>query len=213
MAAGENDEGTAARYITPGASLGTLRRVAADCRACDLWSRATQTVFGVGPAPATLMCVGEVPGDQEDKAGAPFVGPAGALLDAALAAAGVDRSTVYLTNVVKHFKWERGAHSARRIHKKPNAVEIRACQPWLDAEIARVRPRVLVCLGATAAQALLGHTFRVTANRGKPVSSPLAETVIATVHPSSILRAPDPKAREEAERAFMADIRVVAAHI
>jgi uracil-DNA glycosylase len=191
--------------------LDDVRAEAKSCRRCDLYKTGTQTVFGEGPVPAKLMLVGEQPGDQEDKTGAPFVGPAGALLDAGLEAAGIDRSTVYVTNVVKHFKWERGARSARRIHKKPNAAEIGACRVWLDAELAAVKPHVLVCLGATAAQALLGKSFKVTQQRGVPVQSPLAYAVVATVHPSSILRAPDTNARHRAEREFFADLEKVAA--
>jgi uracil-DNA glycosylase len=161
------------------------------------------------------MLVGEQPGDQEDKAGLPFVGPSGALLDTALVAAGIDRKAVYVTNVVKHFKWERVGRSPRRLHKKPNANEIRACRPWLDAEIGRVRPDVLVCLGATAAQALLGRTFRVTAHRGEPMPSPIpvVHTIFATVHPSAVLRAPDAAARERAEADFIADLRHVAEYV
>jgi uracil-DNA glycosylase len=158
------------------------------------------------------MFIGEQPGDQEEQAGHPFVGPAGKLLDAALEDAGIDRKTVYVTNAVKHFKYERGAKSKRRIHKKPNDTEIRACHPWLEEEIKLTKPRVIVALGATAAQSLLGKQFRVTQQRGKPVKSELAETVIATVHPSSVLRAPDGE-REQARREFLADIRVVARHI
>ena len=190
--------------------LAEIRAEAQGCRACDLWKAATQTVFGVGPAPPTVMMVGETPGDQEDKTGEPFVGPAGLLLDKGLEAAGIDRSKVYLTNVVKHFKFERSAKSARRIHKKPNATEITACRPWLDAELAAVRPRVIVCLGATAAQALLGKTFRVTKKRGVPVPSPLAPVVVATVHPASVLRATDSAARRREQRAFFADLAKVA---
>jgi uracil-DNA glycosylase family protein len=167
---------------------------------------ATRTVFGEGKSSAEVMFVGEQPGDQEDLAGKPFVGPAGRLLDEALVDAGIDRTKVYVTNVVKHFKWQ--ARGKRRIHQKPNWSEIAACRPWLDAELAVVEPRVLVCLGATAAQALLGRQFRVTKERGRPVDSDLAEHVIATVHPSSILR--DPETREEEYAAFVDDLRVVA---
>jgi len=204
---------TAAPLVPPGGSLEAVREAAMDCRACHLWTLGRQTVFGVGPEHAAVMMVGEVPGDQEDREGLPFVGPAGKLLDAALHNARIDRSTVYVTNVVKHFKWERIGASPRRIHKKPNAAEIAACRPWLDAEIDRVRPRVLVCLGSTAAQALLGRTFRVTANRGVPVPSSLAELVIATVHPASVLRAPDELARQRAEKEFFADIATIGRHI
>src|SRR5918911_1499460 len=199
--------GSAADYIPPHPTLPKVREAAMDCRACDLWTSGTQTVFGEGPRGATVMFVGEQPGDQEDRQGHPFVGPSGELLNAALAAAGIDRTEVYVTNVVKHFKWERGEKGARRIHKKPNAGEIKACRPWLDTEIALVKPRVIVCLGATAAQALLGKDFRVTEHRGKPVHSDLAPVVIATVHPSSVLRAPDPESRVRAEREFFADLK------
>lgn len=189
-------------------SLAKVRRIAAGCKACDLYRRGTQTVFGEGPARARVMLVGEQPGDVEDLAGHPFVGPAGRLLDRALAEAGLDRRAVYLTNVVKHFKWE--PRGKRRIHAKPNASEIGACRPWLETEIALVRPRVLVCLGATAAQALLGRSFRVTRQRGTAIRSPLAPVVMATIHPSSILRAPDDAARQEEMRRFVADLRKVA---
>jgi len=189
-------------------SIPTVRAAAQGCRACDLWKRGTQTVFGEGPKKAALMLVGEQPGDQEDLAGHPFVGPAGKLLDRALAEAGIDRSTVYVTNVVKHFKWE--PRGKRRIHKKPNAGEITACRPWLETEIALVKPRAIVCLGATAAQALLGKGFKVTAHRGAPVSSPLAPLVMATVHPSSLLRAPDDETRQRETRRFIEDLRAIA---
>ena len=164
-----------------------LREAAAGCRACPLWKDATQTVFGEGPVKASVVLVGEQPGDREDIEGRPFVGPAGRVLDDALAEAGIDRAQVYLTNAVKHFKWK--ARGKRRIHHKPNAEEIAACRPWLDAELAVVEPDVLVALGATAAQTLLGRGFRVTRERGVPVDSDLAPNVLATVHPSSILRA------------------------
>ena len=192
----------------------TLTRVrddAKNCRACDLYRHATQTVFGEGPAKATLMLIGEQPGDAEDLSGHPFVGPAGQLLDRALADAGIDRRAVYLTNAVKHFKFE--PRGKRRIHKKPRASEIAACRPWLDAEIALVKPRVIVCLGATAAQALLGKSFKVTAHRGVFVPSPLAPRVLATVHPSSILRAPDAEARRTEMRRFVSDLRVAAGEL
>jgi uracil-DNA glycosylase len=203
---------TAAPLVPPGA-LSSVRKAALGCRACDLWTLGTQTVFGVGPAHAEVMIVGETPGDQEDREGEPFVGPAGKLLDAALTAAGIDRSAVYLTNVVKHFKWKRVGKSERRIHQKPSASEIAACRPWLDAEIRLVKPRVLVCLGSTAAQALLGRAFRVTEQRGVPVESPLAPIVIATVHPASVLRAPDSAARRSAGREFFADIGAIGERI
>jgi uracil-DNA glycosylase family protein len=189
-------------------SLEELKRAAAGCRACDLWERATQTVFGSGPPDAPLMLVGEQPGDAEDLRGEPFVGPAGRLLDDALERAGIDRRLAYVTNVVKHFKWE--PRGKRRLHTKPNQVEIGACRPWIDAEIAALRPRVIVCLGATAAQALIGRQFRVTKSRGQPVPSALAPHVVATVHPSSILRAPDDDTREAEMRAFVDDLLVVA---
>ena len=188
-------------------SLEELRDRAAGCTACDLYKTGTQTVFGEGSSGAQVMFVGEQPGDQEDKAGRPFVGPAGRLFDEALEDAGIDRTQVYVTNVVKHFKWR--ARGQRRIHQKPNWSEIAACRPWLDFELAAVEPRVLVCLGATAAQALLGRQFRVTQQRGAPVESDLAEHVLATVHPSSILRG-DPEAREQEYGAFVKDLQVVA---
>jgi DNA polymerase len=189
-------------------SLTRVRDEARGCRACDLYKQATQTVFGEGPARAGLMLIGEQPGDAEDLSGHPFVGPAGQLLDRALADAGIDRGVVYLTNVVKHFKFE--TRGKRRIHKKPRASEIGACRPWLDREIALVKPRVIVCLGATAAQALLGSAFRVTRQRGVFVASPLAPRVLATVHPSSILRAPDDEARRREMKQFTDDLRAAA---
>jgi DNA polymerase len=189
-------------------SLDELRRLAAGCRACDLWERATQTVFGEGRKRAPMMLVGEQPGNDEDLAGRPFVGPAGKLLARALAEAGIERAAAYVTNVVKHFSWEpRGTW---RIHKKPNGREIAACRPWLDREIALVRPRVVVCLGATAAQALLGAQFRVTRDRGRFVPSPLARHVLATVHPSAILRAADDADRHAAFEQLVADLRIAA---
>jgi len=189
-------------------SLEELKRAAADCRACDLWERATQTVFGAGPPDAPLMLVGEQPGDSEDRQGEPFVGPAGRLLDEALERAGIERRLAYVTNVVKHFKWE--PRGKRRLHSKPNQVEITACSRWIHGEIAALRPRVIVCLGATAAQALIGRDFRVTKSRGRPVPSALAQYVVATVHPSSILRAPDDETREAEMRALVDDLVVVA---
>jgi DNA polymerase len=178
------------------------------CRACELWERATQTVWGKGPVPAPLMLVGEQPGDKEDRAGEPFVGPAGQLLDRALEAAGIDRDKVYVTNVVKHFSWEE--RGKWRIHKKPKPHQVRACRPWLDAELIAVQPKVLVCLGATAAQALLGSDFRVTQRRGQFVPSSLAPLVMATVHPSSLLRAPDEESRRTEMARFIADLKTVA---
>jgi uracil-DNA glycosylase family protein len=210
MAKSARTTGSAADFIPPRPTLPKLRAASAGCRGCHLWMVGTQTVFGEGPKTARVLLVGEQPGDQEDKLGHPFVGPAGRLLDVALEAAGLDRREVYVTNVVKHFKWERGEKGARRIHKKPNDGEIRACRPWLDMEIALVKPRAIVALGATAAQALLGKQFRVTRQRGTPVASPLAEFVVATVHPSSILRAPDKEARERATEEFIDDLRRVA---
>ncbi|HXT48793.1 MAG TPA: UdgX family uracil-DNA binding protein [Gemmatimonadaceae bacterium] len=202
---------SAADFVPPRATLPKLRAAAAHCRGCDLWT-CGRTVFGEGPRAATVMFVGEQPGDVEELAGHPFVGPSGKLLDDALADAGIDRSTVYVTNAVKHFKYVRGAKSKRRIHKKPNDAEVRACNPWLQEEIRVIQPRVIVVLGATAAQSLLGKQFRVTQQRGKPLKSELAEVVMATVHPSSVLRAPVEE-RAAARRAFFADIRAVARQI
>ena len=198
----------AAKLIPDRPTIQKVRDAAKGCQACELWARGTQTVFGEGASRAQLMLVGEQPGNDEDLSGHPFVGPAGKLLDRALVEAGIDRSTVYVTNAVKHFKWE--PRGKRRIHKKPNAHEIGACRPWLDAEIALVKPRAIVCLGATAAQALLGRQFRVTASRGEFVRSPLAPFVIATVHPSSILRAPDAEARHAEMTRFVEELRKVA---
>jgi len=189
-------------------SLSAWREASAHCRACDLWKRATQTVFGEGRRTAKVVFVGEQPGDKEDIAGKPFVGPAGRVLDEGLEAAGIDREAVYLTNAVKHFKW-RPARK-RRLHEKPNRSEIAACRLWLDAEIGILRPLVVVCLGATAAQALIAPSFKVTQQRGKPIPSPLAPHVMATVHPSSILRAPDDAAREREMKLFVSDLRAVA---
>lgn len=188
-------------------TLDALRKAAAGCRACPLWERGTQTVFGDGNAHARVMLVGEQPGNDEDLAGRPFVGPAGKLLDRALDQAGIDRRRVYVTNVVKHFKWEPSGK--RRIHTKPNAGEIAACRPWLDAELELVKPEVLVCLGATAAQALLGRQFRVSKERGRFVPSPLAPRVLATVHPSAILRAPDDETRHAEMARFVDDLTKV----
>jgi DNA polymerase len=199
---------TAAPLVPEKPSLPKLRDAASGCTACDLYKSGTQTVFGEGSPDAEVMFVGEQPGDQEDVQGKPFVGPAGKLLDKALEDAGIDRSQVYVTNVVKHFKWQ--ARGKRRIHQKPNWSEIAACRPWLEAELAVVEPRVLVCLGATAAQALLGRDFRVSRRRGEPVESELAEHVVATVHPSSILRADEGELEYEA---FVRDLKKVAALI
>ncbi len=189
-------------------TLDELRAEAADCKACDLWKTGTQTVFGEGSEDARIVFVGEQPGDNEDLAGRPFVGPAGRVLDEGLEAAGIERSLAYVTNAVKHFKWT--ARGKRRIHQKPNAAEIAACRPWLEAELAVVQPQVLVALGATAAQALLGRQFRVTKQRGVPVESDLAPYVVATVHPSSILRQETEEDRAAAMQAFVADLEVVA---
>jgi DNA polymerase len=205
---GLRSTGSAAAPIPDRPALDRLRRASRACQACDLWKIGTQTVFGEGPSDAALMLVGEQPGDQEDRTGHPFVGPAGRILDRALSEAGIDRTLVYVTNVVKHFKWE--PRGKRRIHKKPNAAEIGACRPWLETEIALVKPRVIVCLGSTAAQALLGKSFRVTAHRGERVESPLAPVVMATVHPSSLLRAPDEESRRHETERFVEDLRKVA---
>jgi len=191
-------------------SLAELTEAARTCKACDLWKHATQTVFGEGPSTAEIMLVGEQPGDQEDRAGHPFVGPAGKLLERALEQAGIDRSDIYITNVVKHFKWEAASRGKRRIHKKPRQSEIEACRPWLESELEAIRPRVLVCLGASAAQSLLGKDFRVSRDRGKSVASPLAPQVVATVHPSSILRAQDDESRESQMKSFVEDLKLVA---
>lgn len=202
--------GNSTAPVPPNAPLEELRAAAARCRACDLWKNASQTVFGEGSSDAKVMFVGEQPGDREDRAGKPFVGPAGMLLDRALEEAGIDRDQVYVTNVVKHFKWARDERGKRRIHKKPNAAEINACRPWLEAELAVVKPRVLVCLGATAAQALLGRKFSVSRQRGELVQSPLAPYVVATVHPSSLLRMPEEKDRHAEMARFVEDLRKVA---
>lgn len=189
-------------------TLSSLRLAAADCKACDLWKLGTQTVFGAGPRRSVVMFIGEQPGNEEDLTGKPFVGPAGRLFNDALDAAGIDRSQTYVTNVVKHFKWE--PRGKRRIHKKPNAPEISACRPWLEAEIAVVKPKVIVALGATAAQTLLGPKFRVTKQRGKFIESTLAPYVMSSVHPSSILRAPDDETRRLEHRRFIDDLKKLA---
>jgi DNA polymerase len=198
---------SAADRIPERPTLASVRDAARGCQACDLWRLGTQTVFGEGARRAEIMLVGEQPGDQEDISGHPFVGPAGKMLDRALDEAGIDRTTVYVTNVVKHFKWE--PRGKRRIHKKPNSAEITACRPWLETEIHLVKPRALVCLGATAAQALLGASFKVTAHRGEFIASPLAPFVLATVHPSSLLRAPDDETRRRETERFVEDLRTV----
>lgn len=184
-----------------------LRDAAASCRACDLWERATQTVFGEGPTTAKVVMVGEQPGDQEDRAGRPFVGPAGQVLDQALDQAGIDRTLVYVTNAVKHFKWT--PRGKRRLHQRPDREEVAACLPWLEAEVALVKPDVLVCLGATAAQALLGPDFRVTRQHGQVLPSTVWPPIMATVHPSSILRAPDEESRQLAMASFVDDLRQI----
>jgi uracil-DNA glycosylase family protein len=198
---------SAAEFVPEDDSLSAARAAAARCRGCLLWQAATQTVFGEGPRGARVMLVGEVPGDQEDRAGRPFVGPAGRLLDRALGAAGVERGDAYVTNAVKHFKWE--PRGKRRLHRRPTPSEIDACRPWLRKEIELVRPLVLVCLGATASQALLGRGFRVTEERGKFMPSPLAPYVMATIHPSALLRLPDEMSRAAEMKHFISDLELV----
>jgi uracil-DNA glycosylase len=202
---------SAEAFFPSARTLPALQSAARSCQACDLWRCGTQTVFGAGARRAAVVLVGEQPGDQEDREGEPFVGPAGRLLDEALEEAGIDRAQAYVTNVVKHFKWEPMGRGERRLHKKPSDAEIRACKPWFEAEVDALQPRVVVCLGATAAQAVLGKQFRVTRERGKPhrfgAGGP---TVIATVHPSSVLRAPGSAERSEARAGLVADLRLVA---
>jgi uracil-DNA glycosylase family protein len=200
---------SAAPLVPERPTLSRLREAAAQCRACPLWETGTQTVFGEGSPNAEVMLVGEQPGDREDIEGRPFVGPAGQLLDEALAEAGIDRDTTYVTNAVKHFKWV--GRGKRRIHQKPTWSETMACRPWLEAELAVVRPRVVVCLGAVAGQALLGKQFRVTKQRGEWIDSDLAELVTATIHPSAILRQRDGDARRQEFARFVDDLRKVAA--
>jgi len=202
---------TAAALVPRRPTLISLRRAASACHACPLWRRATQTVFGEGPVGADLFLVGEQPGDQEDHQGRPFVGPAGRLLDSCLEEAGIDRSRTYVTNVVKHFKWE--PRGKKRIHQKPNSAEIAACRPWLEAEIALIKPRALVCLGATAARAVFGPSFRVTQNRGVFFPSAFAALSTATIHPSAILRSPDDRTRRAETRRFMQDLARIAGKI
>jgi DNA polymerase len=203
------ENGSAAQLVPERPTLPRLREAAAGCKACDLWQTGTQTVFGEGTKNAEIVFVGEQPGDKEDLAGRPFVGPAGGVLDQALEAAGIDRRLAYVTNAVKHFKWQ--ARGKRRIHQKPNAAELAACRPWLDAELAVVKPKVVVALGATAAQALLGRSFRVTKQRGEPIEGTgIAEYVIATFHPSSILRQETEDDRQRAMDELVADLRIVA---
>ena len=203
----QKDQEECARPAQPPdtSSLSKLREAAAHCTACHLYRRATQTVFGEGPKSAAIMLIGEQPGDYEDVAGQPFVGPAGKIMDRALEEAGIDRSKVYVTNAVKHFKWE--PRGKRRIHQKPNSREIAACRPWLEAELRIVRPNLVVAMGATAAQTIFGSGFRVTRERGKVLSSELAPRVLATVHPSSLLRQPDEESREREYKHFVADLR------
>ena len=204
----KTSKGSAEEFFPDKLTLPALKEAAADCKACDLWKRGTQTVFGEGRKRSVVLFVGEQPGNEEDLSGKPFVGPAGRLFDNALIEAGIDRSQTYVTNVVKHFKWE--PRGKRRIHKKPNAGEISACRPWLEAEIAVVKPKVIVALGATAAQTLLGPKFRVTKQRGEFRESALAPYVMATVHPSSILRAPDDETRRLEHRLFVNDLKKLA---
>jgi uracil-DNA glycosylase len=202
---------TAAAFLPPVPTLPDLRNAALRCQGCDLYLRATQTVFGEGARNASVMLVGEQPGDKEDTAGRPFVGPAGKILEEALAKAGIARSEVYVTNAVKHFSWEPDERGKRRIHKKPRYSEVQACRPWLDAEIQALHPKVIVCMGSTAAQALLGKQFSVLRRRGVSVPSELAPFVMATVHPSSILRARE--GRREQMQAFIRDLAVAAKQI
>lgn len=204
----DKSETSAADFFPERKSLKAFREAAADCKGCDLWERGTQTVFGEGARHAEVMFIGEQPGNEEDLTGHPFVGPAGRLFNDALEEAGIDRRKTYVTNVVKHFKWE--PRGKRRIHKKPNAREISACRPWLEAEITLVKPNVIVCLGATAAQALLGAKFKVSKQRGQFIESTLASYIMATVHPSSILRAPDDETRHVEKRRFIDDLKRVA---
>jgi DNA polymerase len=210
-------ERSAAPFVPKTTSIRTLTAAAHGCRGCDLYKTATQVVFGAGPSKARVVFVGEQPGDQEDRQGAPFVGPAGAMLDKALEDAGIPRSDVYVTNAVKHFKWE--PRGKRRIHKKPRASEIKACRPWLEAELRAVKPEVVVCLGATAAQSILGSQFKLMQNRGKVLAGPAgmdaalagpAPRVVATIHPSAVLRAPDSEGRRAAYESLVADLTVVA---
>jgi len=189
-------------------SVEQLREAAASCQGCDLWLEATQTVFGEGRENSKMMLVGEQPGDQEDLQGKPFVGPAGRLLEKALDGAGIDRRRVYVTNAVKHFRWTR--RGKRRLHEKPNAGQVRACRPWLEAEVEVVKPRIIVLLGATAAQAVMGPAFRVSKQRGEVLASPFGIPVVATMHPSSILRATDEESRDAALASFIADLKVAA---
>jgi uracil-DNA glycosylase family protein len=202
---------TAAALIPEKGTLAQIREIAAGCQACDLWRTGTQTVFGAGTTKSQIMLVGEQPGNDEDLAGQPFVGPSGKLLDRALEEAGIDRGLTYVTNVVKHFKWE--PRGKRRIHAKPNSQEINACLPWLQSEIRLVKPKLVVCLGATAAQSLLGRNFRVTQQRGVLLDASFAPKAMATVHPSSILRAPDEESRRLETMRFIADLKNAADYL
>jgi DNA polymerase len=204
---------SAAPFVPPSRSLTALRTAAAGCRGCHLWEVGTQTVFGEGRASADVMLVGEQPGDQEDLAGRPFVGPAGRLLDRALEAAGISRDAVYVTNAVKHFKWTPSPNGKRRIHAKPDTREVAACKPWLEAEIAALRPRLVVALGATAAQTLLGKSFKVTQHRGEVFDLPPASRITATIHPSAILRSPGEENRAVEFDRLVADLSVVATEL
>jgi DNA polymerase len=204
----DDNDGTAAPFVPKTTSLKALSAASHECRGCDLYKAATQVVFGAGPKGARVMFVGEQPGDQEDRQGEPFVGPAGALLDKALAEAGIPRDRVYVTNAVKHFKWE--PRGKRRIHKKPRASEVKACRPWLEAELRAVKPTVVVCLGATAAQSMLGAGFRLMQQRGQVVSGVGGERVVATIHPSAVLRAPDAEGRKAAYEMLVSDLKVAA---
>lgn len=199
---------SAAPFVPETTSIKKLSAAAHECTGCDLYKNATQVVFGAGPQRARVMFVGEQPGDQEDRQGAPFVGPAGALLDKALEDAGIPRDEVYVTNAVKHFSWE--PRGKRRIHKKPRASEVKACRPWLEAELRAVQPAVVVCLGSTAAQSVLGPQFKLMQNRGTLQSSPIAARVVATIHPSAVLRAPDSEGRRAAFEMLVSDLKVVA---
>ena len=206
-------KGDATSFVPKNPTLKRLQDASRRCRGCELWKNATQTVFGEGDTRPSIMLIGEQPGDKEDIAGHPFVGPAGHILDECLEEAGIDRKDVYVTNAVKHFSWKPAERGKRRIHKKPRYSEIKACRPWLDAEIGVTHPEIIVCLGATAAQSLLGREFSVMRDRGKFMSSPVSAHVMATVHPSSILRAQDEKSRREQKAAFITDLRVAAAQI
>ena len=212
MRSDRNNAHASAEALIPGQmTIESLREAAAECKACDLWEKATQTVFGEGKPSSKVMMVGEQPGDREDIEGRPFVGPAGRILDEALEAADISRANVYLTNAVKHFRWER--RGKRRLARKPSQVHVRACRPWLQAEIAVIRPGLVVLLGATAAQSVMGSDFKVTQRRGEVLPSPLGVPVMATVHPSSILRSPDGEARKEAMSGLITDLRKAARHL